>query len=50
MLIRRWLKVVCEIDDNEYKTGIEITDEQFAAINLCPNKFHGEWNYRILPE
>ena len=44
------LKAVCEIDDNEYKTGIEITDEQFDAINLCPNKFHGEWNYCILPE
>jgi len=44
------LKVACEIDDNEYKTGIEISDEQFATLNICPNKFHGEWNYSILPE
>ena len=44
------LKVACEIDDKEYKTGIEISDEQFATINICPNKFHGEWNYSILPE
>ena len=47
---KKGLKVVCEIDAKEYKTGIEITDEQFITINLCPNKFHGEWNYCILPE
>jgi hypothetical protein len=47
---RNGLKVACEIDGKEYKTGIEISDEQFAKINLCPNKFHGEWNYSILPE
>jgi len=44
------IKVACEIDDNEYETGKEITDEQFATINLNPNKFHGEWNYNIMPE
>jgi hypothetical protein len=44
------LKVFCELDDNEYKTGIEITDRQFEAINICQNEFHGEWNYCILPE
>jgi len=44
------LKVACEIDKNEYKTGIEISDEKFAAINIYPNEFHGEWNYCILPE
>lgn len=44
------LKVACEIDRNEYETGIEISDEQCATINIYPNKFHGEWNYSILPE
>ena len=44
------LKVACEMDHREYETGKEISDEKFAAINLCPNKFHGEWNYCILPE
>jgi transposase len=47
---KKGLKVACEIDDKEYKTGIEISDEQFATVNICPNKFHGEWNYCILPE
>jgi hypothetical protein len=47
---KKGLQVACEIDDKEYSTGINISDEQFATINLCPNKFHGEWNYAILPE
>ena len=44
------LKVACEIDDNEYETGIEISDEQLASLNIYPNEFHGEWNYSIFPE
>ena len=44
------LKVACEIDEKEYQTGIEISDEQLAALNISPNNFHGEWNYCILPE
>jgi len=44
------LKVACEIDDKQYDTGIEITDEQLEEINICRNEFHGEWNYKILPQ
>jgi len=44
------LKVACEIDDNKYETGIEISDEQLATLNMYPNEFHGEWNYCICPE
>ena len=44
------LQVACEIDKNEYKTGIEISDAQLAELNICPCDFHGEWNYKIIPE
>jgi hypothetical protein len=44
------LKVACEIDDKQYDTGIEITDEQWEQMNICRNEFHGEWNYKILPQ
>jgi hypothetical protein len=44
------LKVTCEIDDKHCETGIEIKDEQLAELNICQNEFHGEWNYKILPE
>ena len=47
---KKGLKVACEIDYSEYETGKEISEEEFASINICPNKFHGEWNYCILPE
>jgi hypothetical protein len=44
------VKVSCEIDDKQYETGIGITDEQLAELNICLNEFHGEWNYKIIPE
>jgi hypothetical protein len=44
------LKVACEIDVKHYETVIEITDKQWSVLNVCPNEFHGEWNYKILPE
>jgi len=33
----------------QYPSGIKITDEELAAVLLKPEKFHGEWNYNILP-
>jgi len=42
-------KVDCVIDKNKYERGIEITDEEYDAINIKSHKFHGEWNYTIVP-
>jgi len=42
-------KVECIIDKNKYEKGIEITDEEFDVINIKNHKFHGEWNYTIMP-
>ena len=42
-------KVDCIIDQNKYERGIEITDEEYDAINIKKHKFHGEWNYTIKP-
>jgi hypothetical protein len=41
------LEIMAEMDLNEYKKGIKITDEEFNNIKLKPCKFHGEWNYSI---
>jgi hypothetical protein len=38
------------MDDKQYETGIDITDEQLSELNICPNVFHGDWNYKILPQ
>jgi len=43
------LKVTCRLDHRKYPVGRKITNEEFAQINLKPDKFHGEWNYTILP-
>lgn len=43
------LKVYARLDTGSYPKGIEVPDEQFAAINIHRHNFHGEWNYTIKP-
>jgi hypothetical protein len=43
------LTIKCVVDYNEYKKGIEVSDEELAKVNLHTDEFHGEWNYSILP-
>jgi hypothetical protein len=43
------LEVVCELDGNEYLTGIKVTDKELEEINIIRSEFHGDWNYMISP-
>ncbi len=43
------LKVKCKLDKGSYPLGIKVSDKQMKEINLVKDKFHGEWNYTILP-
>jgi hypothetical protein len=43
------LTVRAALDTNTYETGIKVTDDQMAKLNLTPATFHGEWNYSIAP-
>jgi hypothetical protein len=43
------LIVKAALDEGKYETGISVTDEQMAKLNIKPAKFHGEWNYTIMP-
>jgi hypothetical protein len=43
------LTIHAELDENEYPTGTKVTDEVLAGVCIKRNKFHGEWNYTILP-
>lgn len=45
----RGLTVQCAIDENQYEKGRKISDSEMAALNLHSNKFHGEWNYTLVP-
>jgi hypothetical protein len=44
------LKVACELDRNSYPSGIKVSKEDMARIKLRKDRFHGEWNYTILPQ
>ena len=43
------MKIKAALDTRSYVTEVEVSDEEFAAINLRPSRFHGEWNYTIYP-
>ncbi len=36
-------------DSPTYPTGIKVSDEELAALNLSRDPFHDEWNYTIRP-
>src|SRR6266446_4565932 len=44
------LAVTAVKDSNTYPTGIKVSDDELAALNLSRNSFHGEWNYTIKPQ
>ena len=46
---RKGLKVRAELDTGKYPKGIKVTDEEFGAIHISRDEFHGEWNYSIVP-
>jgi hypothetical protein len=47
---RTGLKVFCELDTNSYETGIKVSDEELANVNIEKDEFHGEWNYIVKPK
>jgi hypothetical protein len=46
---RTGLQIQAELDTNTYPTGIEVSDEELAAVHIVRDVFHGEWNYTIAP-
>jgi hypothetical protein len=43
------LTVKSKIDTNIYEKGLKISDQQMAELQLRREKFHGDWNYKLLP-
>lgn len=44
------LTVTAMIDQHIYPTKIKVSDEEFNALNIMRDSFHGEWNYTINPQ
>jgi hypothetical protein len=46
---RTGLRVQSQLDTGKYPKGIRVGKEEFIAIQLHPDTFHGDWNYTIMP-
>ena len=46
---RGGLHIHAELDTNSYPTGLEVSEEEWAALRIKRSTFHGEWNYTIAP-
>jgi transposase len=46
---KQGLTVTAVKDTNSYPTGIKVSDEDLAALNITREPFHGDWNYTIRP-
>ena len=44
---RAGLTIRAGLDEGRYPTGRKVTDDELAAVQLCRDDFHGEWNYTI---
>lgn len=46
---KQGLRIQAKLDKHHYKTKIKVNEEEFNAISIERDLFHGEWNYRIKP-
>jgi transposase len=44
------LAVKSKLDSNIYPAGVKVSDQQMAELQLRRDKFHGDWNYSLLPK
>ncbi len=43
------LTIQAKLDKHSYPIGQKISDEELSKVNLQRDRFHGNWNYSILP-
>jgi hypothetical protein len=46
---RAGLVVKAALDTRRYNTAVNVSDEDFARLQIKPHTFHGDWNYTIVP-
>jgi len=44
------LRICAALDENIYKTGVGVSEQELASIDINRDNFHGEWNYTISPQ
>lgn len=43
------LRIKAELDQANYPLKTKVTDDELQAVQIKRHRFHGEWNYNILP-
>jgi len=43
------LRVMADLDQRSFPTGVKVTDAELAAVPLEPHDWHPDWNYTVLP-
>ncbi len=43
------LRIKAVLDEREYETGVKISDEEMARLNLTRHRTYPDWNYTIAP-
>jgi len=46
---RQGLRIKAELDHANYPLKTKVTDDELQAVQIKRHKFHGEWNYTIIP-
>jgi hypothetical protein len=46
---RGGLIVKAALDTNRYETAVKVTDQELQQLRLKPHRFHGDWNYSLIP-
>jgi Rhodopirellula transposase DDE domain len=44
------LRIKAQLDKRKYPTGMKVSDDDLDRVNIKRAKFHGEWNYVIIPK
>ena len=44
------LRVQSELDTGIYPAGTKVSDKEIEQVKIRRDKFHGDWNYEILPK
>jgi hypothetical protein len=43
------LRVKAVLDSKAYPAGVKVSDDEVQSVNLKPARFHGDWNYTVVP-
>ena len=46
---QKGLSIRADLDTNSYPKGVKVSDEQLQNVSIIKADFHGEWNYKIMP-